>query len=150
MTTTPDPDAPVARGEPLTIEDFRSLRRWLAALGTLAVIAVGVAVYVLVTTDDSAGNDDVAALEERLAKAELRLRDASEESDVRDVERRLRRTGEESDVRVLDRRITRLENDVVAALDAGSDRGKELNRLNERFDDLAREVRRLRDERDSE
>jgi predicted nucleic acid-binding Zn-ribbon protein len=119
-------------------------------LGTLAAIAVAVAVYVLVTTDDSAGNDDVSALEERLAKAELRLREASEESDVRDVERRLRRTGEESDVRVLDRRVSRLEEDVVDALDAGADRGRELNRLAERVDELSREVSELREKQGGE
>ncbi len=144
----PEPDAPVARAEPLTIEDFRSLRRWLAVLGTLAVVVAAVAVYALVTTDDSADGDDVASLEKRLANAEKQLGAASEESDIRDVERRLRRTGEEADVRVLDRRITRLENDVVEALDAGVDRGRAVNRLTERVEALSREVRRLREERD--
>jgi predicted nucleic acid-binding Zn-ribbon protein len=146
--TTPAPDAPVARSEPLTIEDFRSLRRWLAVLGAAAAIASAIAVYALVTADGSAGDDEVAALEDRLAKAERELGAAGEESDVRDVQRRLRRTGEEADIRVLDERITRLENDIVTALDAGADRGRELNRLTQRVEALAREVRRLREDSD--
>lgn len=144
--TTPEPDAPVARAEPLTIEDFRSLRRWLAVLGVVAAVASAIAVYALVTADDSAGDDEVAALENRLAKAERQLGGTSEESDVRDVERRLRKTGEEADVRVLDKRITRLENDMVDALDASVDRGRALNRLSERVEALSRVVRRLREE----
>lgn len=148
--TTPEADDPVARSEPLTIEDFRSLRRWLAVLGVVAVIASALAAYALVTADDSAGDDEVAALEDRLAKAERQLGATSEESDVRDVERRLRRTGEESDIRVLDKRITRLENDMVEALDAGVDRGRELNRLTQRVEALSREVRRLRERTDEE
>jgi predicted nucleic acid-binding Zn-ribbon protein len=115
-------------------------------LAALAAIAVAVAVYTLVTTDDSAGNDDLAALEERLAKAELRLSKTGEEADLRDVERRLRRSGEEADVRVLDRRVSRLEKDVVDALDAGADRGRELSRLTQRIEALSREVRELREE----
>ncbi|HEX2125356.1 MAG TPA: hypothetical protein VHF45_02205 [Thermoleophilaceae bacterium] len=146
--TTPEADAPVGESEPLTIEDFRSLRRWLAVLGVVAVIASALAAYALVTADDSAGDDEVTALEDRLAKAERQLGATSEESDVRDVERRLRRTGEESDIRVLDQRITRLENDMVEALDAGVDRGRELNRLTQRVEALSREVRRLRDDAD--
>jgi predicted nucleic acid-binding Zn-ribbon protein len=144
--TTPGPDAPVARSEPLTIEDFRSLRRWLAVLGVVAAIASAIAVYALVTADGSAGDDEVGALEDRLVEAERKLGGASEESDVREVERRLRRTGEESDVRVLDKRITQLEEDVVDAIDAGADRGKEVNRLTQRVEALSREVRRLRED----
>jgi hypothetical protein len=148
--TTPEPDAPVERSEPLTIEDFRSLRRWLAVLGVVAAIASGVAVYALITADDSAGDDEVTALEDRLAKAERQLGGASEESDVRDVERQLRKTGEESDVRDLDKRITRLENDMIDALDASVDRGKAINQLVERVEALSRVVRRLRADADRE
>jgi predicted nucleic acid-binding Zn-ribbon protein len=119
-------------------------------LGALAAIATAVAVYAIVTTDDAVEEDQLGVLQERLAKAEKQLATAGEESDVRDVERRLRRTGEESDVRVLDRRITRLENDMVAALDAGVDRGRAINRLTQRVEALSREVRRLREEQDGE
>ena len=145
--TTPEPDTPVGRTEPLAIEDFRSLRRWLVVLGLVAAIAIAVAAYALIAAGDSAGDDDVSALADRLSKTERQLGETSE-SDVRDVERRLRRTGEESDIRVLDERITRLENDVVETLDASVDRGRELNRLTQRVEALSREVRRLREEAD--
>ena len=109
-----------------------------------------VAVYALVAGGDSADGDKVEALEDRLAKTERQLIKSSEESDIRDVERRLRRTGEEGDVQALDRRVAELEEDTERARKEDAENDGEIERLGDRLDALASQVRRMEAEQDSE
>ena len=135
--------------EPLAVEDFRSLRRWLVALGVIAAVATAIAVYALVqaqeSEDEKADQDRVVVLERqlrsRLAQVDRRLAQASEESDVRRLQRR---GAEETDVSKLDRRLRRVEADVTDAVDTAADSGQALVRLDRRLDILARRVEALR------
>ncbi len=135
--------------EPLAVEDFRSLRRWLVILGAIAAVATAIAIYALVQATESenekADRDRVVVLERqlrsRLAEVDRRLGKASEESDVRRLQRR---GAEEADVNKLDRRLRRVENDVTDAVDTAADSGQALVRIDRRLDILARRVAALR------
>jgi len=155
----PPPDIPP--GEPperarrrsfagLVVEDIRSVRRWLALLGALAVIATGIAIFALLKGGESADEGRVTQLERRLADAQRQLRRASEESDVNKIERGQRMKAEETDIRRVgtqlgrvDRRLRRVEGDVVDAVDTTASTGRgiaslddRLNRLSTRVDDI--------------
>ena len=140
-------------------DDLRSVRRWLIALGLIAVVAVGVAAFALIraskSDEESADRDRVVVLERQLkagdaqkfdvlAQVDRRLRGTSEESDVNQLERRVRRSGEESDVVRIDRRLRRLERDLVDAVDGAAGANQGLGRVARRVDGLSREVRELR------
>ena len=147
MTTSeqrPDPDGD-KRSSPLAVEDLRMLRRWLAVMTAIAVVAIGVAVYAVIKANDSADKERVEVLEqalgERLRAVDRELQSVEEESDVEKLEGRVRGTAEERDVARIDRRLRRMERDVVDALDASADTGRGLNRLERRVDRLARSRR---------
>ncbi len=135
--------------EPLAVEDFRSLRRWLVVLGVIAAIATAIAIYALLQANDSedqkADRERVVVLERqlrsRLAEVDRRLGKTSEESDVRRLQRR---GAEETDVTKLDKRLRRVENDATDAVDTAADSGQELVRIDRRLDILARRVAALR------
>ena len=141
MSTEPSGRRPVRPGA-LAVEDFKSVRRWLIVLGVIAVAAIGVAVYSIVRSGESADEDRAEALEQRLNAVEREARGAEEESDVERLEGRVRRAGEESDIARLDRRLRRVERDVVDAVDASADTGRALQRLDQRVDRLERRRRR--------
>ena len=144
MTTSEQPpEAGVdRRTSPLVVEDLRMLRRWLAVMTAIALVAVGVAVYAVIKANDSADQERVEVLEnalsERLRAVDRELQTAEEESDVEKLEGRVRGSAEERDVSRIDRRLRRMERDVVDALDASADTGRGLNRLERRVDRLAR------------
>ena len=148
MSTPEPPERPQRRSfARLVVEDFRSVRRWLVLLGTLAVIATAVAVYALVANGDSADEQRVEQLERRLADAERRLGRAGEESDVTKLEQLQRTKAEEADVRRLsgrldrvDTRVGRVERDVVDAVDSAAGTGRAVNRISERLDELTARV----------
>ena len=147
MTTSEQPRDPDAdrRTSPLAVEDLRMLRRWLAAMTAIAVVAAGVAVYAVIKANDSADQERVEVLEkalaERLRAVDRELQSAEEEADVEKLEGRVRGSAEERDVSRIDRRVRRMERDVVDALDAAADSGRALNRLERRVDRLARRRR---------
>lgn len=121
------------------------LRRWLAAMTAVAVVAAGVAVYAIIKANDSADQERVEVLEDalrqRLGAVDRELQSAEEESDVEKLEDRVRGSAEERDVARIDRRLRRMERDVVDAIDAAADTGSALNRLERRVDRLARRRR---------
>ena len=146
----PPPRERVARTPALAVEDFRSLRRWLAVVGLIALLAAGAAAFALVKWDEA---EDKAADEDRLSLLERSLdrrieamddRLARTGAEIDNQERRLRRAGEESDVAKLDRRLRRVENDTTDAVEAAADAGEGLTRIERRLAALGREVRRLR------
>ena len=147
MTTSEQPpEAGVdRRTSPLVVEDLRMLRRWLAVMTAIALVAVGVAVYAVIKANDSADRERVEVLEnalsERLRAVDRELQTAEEESDVEKLEGRVRGSAEERDVSRIDRRLRRKESDVVEALDASADTGRGLARLERREDRLARRRR---------
>jgi GTPase len=147
VTTSEQPTEPGAerRTSPLVVEDLRMLRRWLAVMTAIAIVAVGVAVYAVIKAGDSAEEDRVTELEQalrdRLQAVDRELQTAEEESDVERLESRVRGTAEERDITRVDRRVRRMERDVVDALDAAADTGRGLARLERRVDRLARRRR---------
>ena len=133
----------------LVVEDIRSVRRWLAILGALAVIATALAVYALLQEGESADRSRVNQLERRLMGLERR---ASEESDVSRLERRARTKAEERDVRRLgfqlsrlDRRLRRVEGDVVDAVDAAAGAGRGISSLQDRVTGIANRLEDVED-----
>ena len=146
----PPPPERAGRTPALAVDDFRSLRRWLALLGLIAVLAAAAAAFALIKWNESeneaADEDRVVlierALDRRIAAVDNRLARTSAEIDSQ--EKRLRRAGEESDVAKLDRRLRRVENDTSDAVEAAADAGEALAGIERRLGRLAREVRRLR------
>ena len=138
---TPEPP-PGRRFSALVVEDFRSVRRWLVLLGVLAVVAIAVAAYSILQSEQSADSDRVEALERQLDEATRTLRSTEEESDVENLERSVRGAAEEKDTARLDRRLRRVERDVVDALDASADTGRALRRMQVQVDRLERHRRR--------
>ena len=156
-TSPPDPSDPVERrrfgASALTIEDFRSVRRWLVVLGVITVLAVGLAAYALIATqesdDEKASLDRVAVLEEqlrdRIRQLDRRLGRASEESDVRRLERS---SASQAQVAAIERRLRRVESDMTEAADTAAAAGRGVQRLDNRVDIVVREQREQRERRD--
>lgn len=139
-------------GTAMIVEDFRSVRRWLVVLGTVALLATAVAVYALLRADDSesrsADKQSVATLErtfnQRNRAIDKRLDKKSSSGETNRIERRLRGTGEESDVAKLDRRLRRVENDLTDAVSGAASAGKGLVTVQRRLDRIERQIRALR------
>ena len=128
----------------MIVEDFRSLRRWLALLGALAVLATAVAIYALLENEDSADKSRVNQLERRLDDAQRRLQRTGEESDVSKLEESTAGKAEESDIRRvaaqlsrLDKRLRRVEADVVDAIDTAAGTGRATNQTSDRVNQLS-------------
>ena len=123
----------------LAVEDFKSVRRWLVVLGVIAVAAIGVAIYAVLQSEESADEGQLKSTEQTIQQRVAALeRRAEEEQDVEQLEARVRRLAEEQDVARLDRRVRRIERDVVDSLDASADTGRALQRLDQRVDRLER------------
>ena len=81
----------------MLMDDLRSLRTALILTGLLALAALGVGLWALLTNDDDEGTRDglrarVSQLDERVEELEQRQRRASEESDVARLQRQLEQT----------------------------------------------------------
>ncbi len=137
----PPATAPVAAAAPLTIEDFRSLRRWLVVLGAIAVAALAVAIFAVSHADDAAERGRVAALERsvnrRLDQIDRRL--STQQSDIARADRR-----ERVHFAGLDRRLRSVESNNVKAVKAAADTNRSLIALTRRVDTLAQQVNRRR------
>ncbi len=132
----PPPPDPVAPGAALAVEDFRSLRRWVVALGVLSLAALAVAVIALLRADEPE-REPAAARETRVLVRALDDR-------VERLEERSRQASEESDTSRLDRRLRRVEDNLAAAVDGAADASRGVVRMQRRLDDLARDVQALR------
>ena len=163
MSHTPEPpaDTPVTDPDPpgrrrrrtqwagaLTIEDFRSVRRWLVVIGITAVVGTAIAVFALVkgyeAEQDAADRERVVRLERTLDARLVELQDAlsrtGEETDVARLGREVRRRAEEADVARVDRRVRRLEDQLSAVEEAAADTQQSVTSLSARVSDLADEL----------
>lgn len=132
------------------VEDqIRSLKSMMALIGVLALAALGVALYDLLTDDEGDGRgasrDRVAQLGDRVDRLEGRAGGASEESDVTRLQKGLAAKAEQSDVEDLGNQVGELRGAVEAG---GSDDSvaQDLATLSERVDQLAADVEELRKE----
>jgi hypothetical protein len=163
MSRPPEPpgDAPVTEPEPpgrprrrtqwagaLTVEDFRSVRRWLAAIGIVAVLGTAIAIFALVkayeSEQEAADRERVVQLERtlrsQLAELETALNRAGEEADVARLGREIRRRAEEADVARLDRRVRQLEAQLSSIQQAAANTEASVDDLGGRVSDLAEEL----------
>lgn len=144
------------RPTPLVVEDLRSLRRWLALLGALAVLASAVAIYALLQNEDSADKQRVEQLDSRVDENQKRLNRTGEESDVNKLEEANAGQAEESDIRRvstqltrLDQRLRRVERDVVDAIDTAAGTGRAVERAGDRTDSVNARVTELSERLDA-
>lgn len=132
------------------IEDqIRSLKSMMALIGVLALAALGIALYDLLTDDEGDGRgasrERVAQLDERVDRLEGKAGGASEEADVTRLQEGLEGKAEKSDVEDLGTQIEELRAAVEAG---GSDDAlaEDLATLSEQVEQLAAEVEELRNE----
>lgn len=137
----PPAAAPVPPAAPLTIEDFRSLRRWLVVLGVIAVIALAVAIFAVSHATESADSSRVASLERSINRRldEMNRQIAGERADVARADRRQR-----TQFAGLDRRLRGVESNNVKAVKAAADTNRSLITLTRRVDTLEQRVNRRR------
>jgi DNA repair exonuclease SbcCD ATPase subunit len=127
----PEDDA----ARPATVEDVRSLRRWLAVAAVWALAATAIAVIALLEAGNEESGPDETELARQVSstKRELGRRIESLQSRIEDLPRA-------TDLSKLEGRLREVE-------DRSSDSARDLRRLTERVDDLERDVRELGERR---
>ena len=137
-----EPDEPPGRSRrraqwagALTIEDFRSVRRWLVVIGITAVLGTAIGIFALVKAYES---EQQAADRERVVQLERTLR--ANLAELARLGRELRRRAEEADVARVDRRLRSLEAQFSSIQDAAADTQSSVDNLSNRVSDLADEL----------
>lgn len=147
------PDEPPGRRSfaRLVVEDVKSVRRWLVALGALALIATGVAAYALIRSEESAEKQRVERLERRVADTERQVGRAGEESEVSRLERVKADAADLSRlngrISQQDRRLRLTQANVVDAVDTAASTGRAISRLERRIAELSARIEELEDRR---
>ncbi|MDX6680004.1 MAG: hypothetical protein QOG94_43 [Solirubrobacteraceae bacterium] len=140
MTPAPDSSLPLSRLE----DAVASLRTWLAVVGVLAVVALGVATYALTRANGTTGSRGGLASDERVSRVADRVDRLSRE--VQGL-RTARGTpaGAGNDSAALGGRLDALERTVRTLSDRPStDASQAVQDLAGRIDDLARDVEQLK------
>jgi hypothetical protein len=152
-----EPVVPAA--DPLPIVHFedalRSLRTAVVLLGLLSVAALGVAVYALIKGQEadrgSAGSGRVSRLEDRVDRLSRDLqrtrestRGTADAADVNRLQTRLGDKADAADVGKLQRTVAKLETQ-VAQSQSKTDTSTALDQVDQRLDDVSRQVRELQD-----
>lgn len=140
------PGEPVDAAWAARLEDeVRSLKRLAALLGLLAVAAIGIGLWALLSDDDSKGasRERVARIDDRVDRLERRLGTASEESDTARLENELQEKAGKEDLQGIQDDVgdLRVSLDKLAAADS-QDEG--VAKLEDRVDELAQQVDDLR------
>ncbi len=150
VTKEPAPGVRV-RGSESIADDFRALRTGLMLLGVVALLALGVAAWALLESDDNADKDRVGSLERRVqgTSSELDQDEAQRQKKTRQLERRLRAASEESDIRKLKQRLRVVEGNAVDAVDAASDSTQALSRIERRLNQISARVTAVENEQRS-
>ena len=140
MTPAADPNFVLARLE----DAVDSLRTWLAVVGMVAVVALGVSVYALTKADESSGDDPASraglASDERVSSLDDRVDRLS-----RQLQNLRAGDGSGGDTDALEERIGELESTVKTLADRpAQDATQAVEELSGRIDDLARDVEALK------
>lgn len=122
----------------------------MIALGAIAVVAAGLAVWAMVKAyeakDQTAASDRVLRLERTLDARSAELRNAidraGEEADITRIQRELRRKATVDQLGRLDRRLETLAADVSTANSSSEDIQADVTALSERVEELANRPRR--------
>ena len=135
-----EPDAPGGPEWPERVEhQMRNLKRTAAALGVLAALALGVAIWAVVDDDTASGQalsrERVSRLDERVDQLEEQVEGTSEESDTAQLERQLDDKADKEDVE-------RLRNEVkeLGAAVEDADSAEAVDQLSQRVDELEQRV----------
>jgi septal ring factor EnvC (AmiA/AmiB activator) len=142
----PPPDAPLeARDpyEPATVEDLRTLRRWLAVVGIWAVAASAVALIALFdTAEEPQTSGDQAETASQISRVQRNLDERLDELE-KDV---AEGSASREDVARLERRVRRAEGQSADAREDAGRARESSSDLDGRLDDLEDRVQRLEDE----
>jgi septal ring factor EnvC (AmiA/AmiB activator) len=128
------PVGPEVPDAPATLEDLRSLRRWLWVVGVWAVAASAVALIALIVSDDESPSGDAAA------RASVTRVERALDQRIDRLEEDLGKAGSAEDLAKLDRRVRDAEKDVTAVSDTGETATKGLEDLEDRVSELDRRV----------
>jgi hypothetical protein len=157
-------EEPVAGVDPLVfaqLEDsLRSLRTAVVLLGLLSVAALAVGVYALIKSQEadrgSASSGRVARLDDRVDEMSRDLRrirqstsGTADRSDVDQVQRSVSGKANAEDVRNLQRTVARVQTQ-LADSKRDNDTSTALTQIDQRLDDLSRQVRQLQAEQQTQ
>jgi outer membrane murein-binding lipoprotein Lpp len=142
VTPAPDSSLPLSRLE----DAVASLRTWLAVVGVLAVVALGVATYALTRANDTTGSRGGLASDERVSRVADRVDRLSREvQGLRTARGTPAGAGAGSDSAAVGGRLDALERTVRTLSDRPStDASQAVQDLAGRIDDLARDVEQLK------
>jgi hypothetical protein len=150
-------EEPLVEADPLAVarvgDALRSLRTAVVLLGLLSVAALGLAVYALMQSQEadrgSASSGRVARLDDRvdrLSRDVQRTRESTtgtaDQSDVNQVQDELSGKASSSDVRKLERTVGKLQTEVADAK-SNDDTTAALDQVDQRLDDMSRQLREL-------
>jgi septal ring factor EnvC (AmiA/AmiB activator) len=140
MATPPRPPPPVPEEvrlhEPATVEDVRSLRRWIWVAGIWALAASIIALIALL--DSGGSSDSAATAQSDVARVEEKLTGRLD-----NIEQALDEKASTEDVQKLQDRLDKLEQDVSDAADAATQASDDVKQVGRRVDDLATRVEEL-------
>lgn len=130
-------------------DQIRSLRTFMALLTLLSLAALGTGVYALIKAqeneDQSASQERVSRIDNRVDELEADLKRTSEENDVSRLEGRIAGKADASDLRQLRQSITQLRTQVRTVGEGDADSAKAVDAIGDRVDALSRQVQELRD-----
>jgi len=137
MATPPSHPHERMPDEPATVEDIRTLRRWLLVVGVWAAAATAVALIALVTSGGGS-SDGSASSKSEIAQVQQRLTGRLD-----NVEQQLDEKAPTEDLQKLQDRLQKVEDDLPAATDKADQAAQDLQKLQDRVDELATRVEDL-------
>ena len=151
------PDDPGGPAWPERVEDqIRKLKQACAALGLLAALATGLALWALLSDDEGNGRGasraQVSRLDDRVDRLENRIGDTSEENDVSKLRDDLKDKANTDDVEGLQNDVQELRQavDEAGQNDSGNEAAQAVDELGTRVDELEQQVDELRQNQDQQ
>lgn len=148
----PHGDEPGGPLWPERVEDqIRNLKQLCAALGVLALLAAGLAVWALVADDEGEGEGGtvsqsrVARLDDRVDDLEKQVRDSSDESQTQELQKDLDAKADKEDLDTLQSEVQDLRQAVDDA-DSGDGAQQAVDQLGQRVDQLEQDVEELQNQ----
>jgi len=127
---------------PVTHDELRNIRRWILVAGVWAVAAAAIALIALLDTSNS--DAERAAGDARAGVTATRKAQDALDGRLDRLESRLSETPRTRDVNSLESRLARVETDATKANGRSKTAAKSLTNLENRVDDLEREVAAVR------
>jgi polyhydroxyalkanoate synthesis regulator phasin len=146
----PRADEPGGPAWPERVEDqIRNLKQLCAALGVLALLAAGLAVWALLADDEGEGGtvsqSRVARLDDRVDDLEKQVRNSSDESQTEELQKDLDAKADKEDLDTLQSEVEDLRQAVDDA-DSGDGAQQAVDQLGQRVDQLEQDVEDLQNQ----